>query len=305
MGLLKEICSIATRNPTYWGRFSLSKATQGFRVVAAVFNMTLKGLAHLCRDITGRRCKGQAVYALVHFFIGALQSLHNLCQVQVSQRQELQTTIHQDRSYTYGDLEVAARVNTIITKFSEMLYSILTAPEFQRSNTYYSEVIEGLYSGLLDRIGGLVSQAVFEENLATSVRPGCISRSDLNNIPKDTKQNLVVQLEGQSLAYVLKLVISGRGDSKPEDFDSVLCRILDSKTNSRNEVLLTKARSSLQKTLLKGTFGEEGERFKEALRLPEASAEHHEHVTATQYPDHVHDFVETVWSIVGWETMSS
>lgn len=256
--------------------------------------MCLKALSHLCRDIPGRRCKGQVIFNLAHFFTRALDQIHNLCVVQMSTRP--------DYSASYRDARRNDRISAVITEYSAFLANILTSPEFHKPSLHHSEVLEGLFAGLLDRIGRLMSQIVFKRPLTLSTRPGRIDSPD--NDPSFSQTNeLVIHLEGETLASTLKQVVASEDESGTMTLAEVLAKANCQTKNSSSETLLDKARARLQKTLLKGTFGEDGDDFKDSLKIPKRPEGHIDIEPAEAEPTSTSSFIEAMCSIVGWEIL--
>lgn len=65
------------------------------------------------------------------------------------------------------------------------------------------------------------------------------------------------------------------------------------------KVVLARARQRLQETLLKGIFGDDGEQFINALKMPE-SEEGWDNEALQVARDEKGAFVESVWTTVGW-----
>lgn len=293
--IVGEICDSVTQDLRYWTEFALRKVIQSLEIVAAVFNIGLRGLSHLCRDITGRRCKGQIIYSLVQFFVGVLDHTRNLCTAQVS--------LHPNQPPLGIKSENMARISSVIRELSRFLGNILISPEFQKSNVHCFEVLEGIIACMLDRIGRLVSQTVFTENLALSKRPGCISSPDHDPsiLPANQK---VVEVEGHALLLVLKYAMVDNGDNRPIILTEILRRTNFSVNNPKSGFLIEKSRNSLQKTLLRGIFGENSDDFRDALKVPK-HPEEYVNVQSGAQESGANTFIESVYSIVGWDTLLS
>jgi hypothetical protein len=283
---------------------SLQGVKNAFKTVSAVFNMCLRGFIHLCRDIPGRRSKGQAIYALVRFFTGGLDHVHKLCLQKSSLRSENQTS-YQIRGASI-DVETNINIiNSIITELSKLLASFFTAPEFQKSHVYFLEVLEGLIATLLDRIGGLVSQAVFKDNLASLKSPGGIRSPDSSStiVTLSEIDEKVINFEGKVLTLVLNVAVNGHHNKKAHKTARMVSGETVSKMKSGEGILLEKAKKRLQATFLRGIFGEEGDDFKEAFSIPEPLPEVMDYEVEAEREAHTDNFVEVLWSVVGWETL--
>jgi hypothetical protein len=98
----------------------------------------------------------------------------------------------------------------------------------------------------------------------------------------------------------LKRVLEDISGKERHPLVAMLAGTKVSGVNMGKGVLLTRAKQRLQETLLKGIFGDDGEQFLSALQMPE-SVESWE-VEPSQYDaDEGQNFVETVWSAVGWD----
>jgi hypothetical protein len=270
------------------------RAKRSFNIAAAVFNLCLKGLAHLCRDICGRRSRGQVIYSLVQCFTASLQHLHELC------IQELlpcrSANLYKSQASQTTASQKAKGISALTMELSKFLINILTSPEFQKTNTSHAEVLEGLFSSLLTQIGGLISRKIFQKQLASSKRPGRICSNDGD---ASTPQNLTVDLEGEHLTYVLKRVLDGKNGKEQQALSKMLSGTKLSNENPGEGPLSTRAKRRLQETLLEGIFGPGGNEFIGVLKMPQFD-EGWEEVTPTNQ-EKEETFVESVWSLVGWD----
>lgn len=164
------------------------------------------------------------------------------------------------------------------------------------------DVLEGMFSALLEEVGGLMSQAIFNDQLSTSNKPGRITCIDKN--ASESMNEIAKDLKGRHLVYILKRVLEGRSEKDRQSLAAMLANIKRSGTNVSKEVLLSRAKQRLQETLLKGIFGDDGEEFMSALRMPE-SGEGWDAEAPPIVPDEGQNFVETVWSTVGWDLLSN
>jgi hypothetical protein len=270
-----------------------------FDTVASIFNICLKGLAHLCRDIPGRRCKGQVIYPLVQFYVKALGHLHNAC---LRRTVYLAPNIsnHQDRTTHRADYEDTSRTLTLISGLTKFLINILKCSELQKAHLSHMEVLEGMFSALLEEVGGLVSQVIFDKHLSTIYEPASISHSD-NNVSAPIN-SLAVDLKCRHLAIVLTRALQARSEKDRYSLAAMLAGTRVLGIGADKKLVLARARQRLQETLLRGIFGDDGEEFMNALQKPES-----EEGWDSKAPQIVQDdkeaFVESVWSTVGWDMM--
>jgi hypothetical protein len=267
-----------------------------FNTVAAIFNICLKGLVHLCRDIPGRRCKGQVIFSLVHFFVTTLDHLDNIC-IQQTVYQAPNTSSHQNIASHGADCEFTTGNPTLISCLTKFLVNILTCPDFQKAHLSHIEVLEGMFSALLEEVGGLISQVTFHEHLSTSRRPGRISCSNRNT--SASVNALTVDIKCQHLASVLKRAMEGRSERDGQSLAAMLAGTKVLGIGVGKKVVLARARQRLQETLLKGIFGDDGEQFINALKMPE-SEEGWDNEALQVARDEKGAFVESVWTTVGW-----
>lgn len=296
---ISEACNVKSKESDRTGESANHMSLQTFNTVAAIFNICLKGLAHLCRDIPGRRCRGHVIFSLVKFFVNALVHLHNTC-LRRTVYQVPNISNHQDKDSHRADYEDTTRTLTLIGGLTKFLVNILTCPEFQKAHLSHIEVLEGMFSALLEEVGGLISQVIFDEHLSTLRGPAPVSWSG-----KDTSASinaLAVDLKCQHLASVLKGAMEGRSEKDKHSLAEMLAGTKVLGIGADKKVVLARARQRLQETLLKGIFGNDGEQFMNALQMP-ASEEGWDNEAVQVTRDEKEAFVESVWSTVGWDMM--
>jgi hypothetical protein len=296
---LTEACEANSKESDGTGNSANHTSLRTFNTLASIFNICLKGLAHLCRDIPGRRCKGQAIYSLVQFFVNALGHLHSMChQRTVCQASNISN--HQDRASDKADYEDTSRTLILISGLTKFLVSILTCSELQKAHLSHIEVLEGMFSALLEEVGGLVSQVIFDEHLSTLRGTKLVSWSD-GSTPASINP-LALDLKCRHLAIVLERAIGGRSEKDKHSLAAMLAGTKVLGIGAGKKLVLGRARQRLQETLLKGIFGDDGEEFMNTLQMPES-----EEVWDNEAPritrDERETFVESVWSTVGWYMM--
>jgi hypothetical protein len=296
---ISEACNINSKELDRTGEKVNRISLRTFNTVAAIFNLCLKGLAHLCRDIPGRRCRGQVIFSLVQFFVNALGHLHNMC-LRRTVDQAPNISHHQDKDSHRADYEDTTRTLTLINELTKFLVYVLTCPEFQKAHFSHIEVLEGMFSALLEEVGGLISQVIFDEHLPTLRGPAAVSCSD--KYSSASINALAVDLKCQHLASVLKRAMEGRSEKDGKSLAAMLAGTNMLGIGAGKKVVLARARQRLQETLLKGIFGDDGEQFMNALQIPE-SEEGWDPNAPQVARDEKEAFVESVWSAVGWDMM--
>lgn len=271
-----------------------------FKTVAAAFNICLKGLQHLCRDIPGRRCKGQAIYALVYFYKTCLDQLDELC-MQEASCEQAQVQQNQNKQLTCQSHEQHRRC-ALNSGFVDFLANLLRCPELQIEHPIYMEVVEGLSSTLLETTGSHLSQVIFGERLSTSKRPGGIP-SVLENTSSPTMER-AAELKGQQLGVLLKRTTEGRSGEEKQILATILGGSGDYCTNLAIPSIFIRARRRLQETLLKAVFGSDGKEFLNELKITE-SGEGWNKESSQVVGNLEGTFIEAVWSAVGWDLILS
>ena len=293
---ISETCKIDSKEPDRTGDISL----RTFNTVAAIFSICLEGLAHLCRDIPGRHCRGQVIFSLVRFFVNSLGHLHNTC-LRRTVYQAPDISNHQDKDSHRVGYDNTTRTLTLIGGLTKFLVNILTCSEFQKAHPSHIEVLEGMFSALLEEVGGLVSQVIFDEHLSNVHGPAPVSCSG-----KDTLASInatAVDLKCRHLASVLKRVMEGRSKKDQYSLAAMLAGTKVLGIGAGKKVVLARARQRLQETLLKGIFGDDGEQFMNALQMPECD-ECWDNEVPRVARDEKEAFVESVWSSVGWDMLN-
>ncbi len=270
---------------------------RALNIVAAVFNMSVEGLALLCRDISGRRCKGQVISSLMDFFITVLNHLHICCLQEA--RLKLSSTNHDQRQDGHCSLsDQNGMTAALIPGFSNLLVNIMTCPEFDKTHPSHFELLEGMFSVLLEEIGALLSHAVFGEYLSSSSTPGWITSANGNTV--NTVEEYAIELKGRYLTSVLKAAMGGQSESYILSLLGMRSGTAVPGTSPGKEVLFTRAKRRLQATLLKGLFGDDCKEFMNALKQPEPGKT--PDLKAPQVtPNSSGSFVESVWSVIGWD----
>lgn len=296
---ISEASNVNSNEPDKTGESDNHISLRTFNTVAAIFNICLKGLAHLCRDIPGRRCRGQVIFSLVQFFVNALGQLHDTCRRRTVYEAP-NISNQKDKGSHRAGYDDTSRTLALISGLTKFLVNILTCPEFQKAHLSHIEVLEGMFSALLEEVGGLISQVIFDEHLSTLRGPAPVSWSDRNT--SASVNALAVDLKCQHLASVLKQAMEGRSEKDKHSLAAMLAGTKVLGIGAGKKMVLARARQRLQETLLKGIFGDDGEQFVNALQMPESEEGWDSEATQVSR-DEKEAFVESVWSTVGWDMM--
>lgn len=276
---------------------SIQHFSRALDMVAVVFNLSLKGLALLCRDITGRRFKDEVISSFMDFFITVLSQLRTCClqEAQLKLSSINHENTHDGQNSMTGQGEMAAPFARGILG---LLFNVVASPEFNKTHPSHIELLEGILSILLDQVGALLSHAVFGEYLCSSSAPGAISSA--NEYTIDSVEEYAVELRGRYLTSVLKVAMAGESGSHRLSLLGILPGAAVPGTIAGKEVLLTRAKRRLQATLMKGLFGDDCEKFLDVLRKP-ALEKPPDHDAAPLPTNPSNSFVESVWSLIGWD----
>ncbi|KAI9743868.1 MAG: hypothetical protein M1818_002602 [Claussenomyces sp. TS43310] len=274
---IRETYHIGSLSSSEGHDITTRRLSQMSRLIGAIYRMCLTSLAHLCRDENGRRSQGQIICMLVHFYAAVLDTLHKAC---VDSRQ------------TISFVSIVA--------LSKLLMSITRASGCEMAHAAHVQVFEGVCAALIDRVGGLMSQIIFDEHVASSSLPGHISRDQGPAITPLSEVS--IKLEGRYLTWILQQLIDGR---EMEFFGHTTSMINKGRQDkdSVDEVLLTKAKKRLQETLLKGVFGDDGNEFLGALKMPAKGEDDCDKELSELAVRPQRGFVEAVWSTLGWDTI--
>lgn len=195
---------------------------------------------------------------------------------------------------------------------TRFLTAILTSPAYDMEQSTHIDVMEGMLSVFLKRVGELVSTSVFGEEIAASELAGHISPVPAT-AGRDEAGELATRLEAEQVKRLLRRVTmtshsdepgpNGKRNLSPLHLSDLIKGRIKHPGVDADAVLGT-SRRRLQETLLKGVFGEDGAEFRLALKIPEWDGEDEE--ASVEMDDGVNsEFVETVWECVGWDMLDS
>lgn len=293
----------------YYPRAELQRSLQ---TAVAVYNICLKGLSHLCRDIPGRSLKGQVIYSLVKLFKSVLTASQDLCLTLAAAEaarlgEELPST---GPNSSVGGLRMKAPY--LLTERTRFLAAILRSREFDTKQSSHLDVLKGTLAVFLKRVGELLSESVFGEVVAESALPGHISTVPSDAVP-DPAHVLAVRLEAEQVKWLLARVTAvgescregGGGNEEGGPGARHLSELIKGRTTHPGvnaDELLGIARRRLRDMLLKGLFGEDGSQYQLALKIPEWEGEEEEGVEVSD--EGSDGFVGMVWEAVGWEMLA-
>lgn len=266
--------------------------------VGVSFIACFKAFNEICKTIPGRAKKAELVFYLVMFFNKSLDFLKTFSDLQADK----EISVLRGRSHKRVHVEQGEfAVNKYLSK---MLSSIAYGLEWKVYQPGHSDLLEGILSSVLEHIGRLLSESVFEEHVAISDNPGNISKGRLQKFNESSR------IEARYMVQILHATMGG------EERKGLVAQILSSgrtpagqsSLNSTNRVLsgdvLLKAKKLLQSTLMKKAVG--GEEL-ETLRLPTPPIETSE-VVVPKRPKlerYGSDWlVETIWALIGWDLMN-
>lgn len=295
---LSSYFSLSLRDDDEIGEEAAQSIKKAIKTISVVWSTCLKALSHLCRDINGRQSKGAIIYGLVGFFKRVLQQIQHLC-----------------CCATPNDDLFSTRRAAAVKALTKLLSYILTSPDLSATQTSHLEVLEGILSLLLGRIGSLISQATFREHITICKTPGQVSAAAMKDTPITPINN--VNFEGTYLATALKNAIWGtdtdRRGSCRDRKNQVLQMLGKGNKNlvaglsaevTQDHLSLESAMRRLQSTLIKGIFGDNGKEFMDTLKVFEEDEEEEEAEENTEQAItkcFEESFIESVWSVVGWD----
>jgi hypothetical protein len=296
--------------------------------VALSFLSCFHALNELCRTIPGRAKKAEIVYKMVMFFNKALNLLQAVISLQVEHE-----AVHERRKSRYKRGRVDEEEYVVNKYLAKFLASMAYGLEWKADQPGHSDLLEGILFSVLEHIGRLVSEAVFAEHVATSDKPGNITKNAPLSPVKDS-------LEPR---YMIKILYAALGGSDRKDLvarvlatgkrsvttqsrlrssvgSSLLSpgkadiKSLSRYSNAAEKVplivknpsgdLLSKGKKLLQSTLVKSAVGGAG---LETLRLPTPPAEESISILGVNNVDERFGsdwLIETVWALIGWDLIT-
>ena len=279
-------------------------------VVARFFPSLLKALARLPNTQSYR---GEAIHSLISIFKVLLE---RICFLSASKprRGSLKGAPRKKAGTTRGRLlaeisdylpeplpegfTASEEDDRVIKKLCQLAFSMMD--NLDHNDSTEKEVFESFLYFLLSHVGGLLKEFVFNHEAL--------------KIPKDAQgEERRAKQEAQAPYLVFLLKHATTVTAKQFGLDIPFRQACNSTSVSQGEnesgrSILTKARLTLQKTLLKAVFGEEAEEFAESLKKPlETCAKSCLDSGPSQVDGKMQTtsewFQNAVWETVGWDML--
>lgn len=263
------------------------------------FRSCTSALNELCLTILGRSKRLGIVYRLVMFFKKSLDHLRMTCTMQADSEIEGRRKTRSKRNKgPKTDSEYA------VNKYLCQALISITQIEWKVGNPGHSEILEGILFSILDHTGRLVSNAVFNEHVAISNKPGNITlrhpepMSDTASLEARYFMSILDAAVGGSSSrkeMIARILCDGRGDLKNQNHQTSVQEL-----TSPSYDLSTKARKRLQETLVScAVGGEELDKLSLPTRPDDVDCSHGPSSCAEKYSSEW--LLESVWAALGWE----
>ena len=168
------------------------------------------------------------------------------------------------------------------------------------SKKSHSEILEGCLCAFLNHLGSSLSVVVFSSDAQPTeqqgIFPGVLPPQGLQDMSELDPETAVraVQLEAPYLISILEKVMSFVNGHQAI-------------TSSHSASLLSLSKEKLQNTLLRGVFGDDDEKFRNALQRQVAQSENGVEADLRIRPDQAETpewFTGEVWRILGWDILA-
>lgn len=276
---------------------------QGFLLIARIYNLTLKALKHLCRDIHGRTLSVRIVSEILRGFANLLSAVKEICLV-VARSNPLGVNNAECRRFLFENTSspllfpyCKERLTHLIA-LTQLILRIFMCEEMDSRNTQVVEVFQGMLAMVLDRVGGLVSEDIFQEHLPSSDRPAHISIVSAENT-STPRFSQAVKLEGELLAWIISQMHRERSNEH-----CLLTTMLVGSSSIERQTLARKAKKIVHDSLMQGIFGCDSNEFPETLVVPECSLD--EEIGSPIVDDlgrPIESFIISLWESVGWSLL--
>jgi hypothetical protein len=260
---LSGMKSLIARSEAEMKSTGTTNALQNIEMCQPIYRLCRRSVSHLARDILGRQLCGSVNYEIIALFNTILTSIREVCSWMPREGIVSPTLNASDASHTSNSaLDFAAGL-------ADLLRSFVEYPEMTESSPLQAQVFEWLLALLLDRLGNLMASVVFGSDSEPPSSAQAES-ADLGAIPLPTKlapsasaqaqtaAQTAASLEGYLLARVLRQSLFDDARALRPHIGSLL------RAGSAAAAL-----AMLQRTLLRGVFGDDGEVFAQALRPPQ------------------------------------
>ncbi|KFY59145.1 hypothetical protein V496_05766 [Pseudogymnoascus sp. VKM F-4515 (FW-2607)] len=276
-----------------------------FRNAASGFNVCLEGLSHLCRDIPGRLRKDEIISSLIRLFETAISQNKQLCVSLAMAETARRETASSPDPLSLPSSEPLLKAPHLLRARTRYLACMITSPAYNMKEGSHIDLIEGLLSVLLIRLGGLLSKSIFQEQISASNIAGGISA----NPERGETEKIALKLECEQMKSLLRRVTTTSHSDEPELYgkgtrhlaELIKGKIMQPGIEADNQ--LGKARRRLQHTLLRGAFGEDGGKFAHALKIPEWEDDVEEEDSTVDETNT--EFIDMLWNLIGWESLDT
>ncbi|OBT61361.1 hypothetical protein VE03_09309 [Pseudogymnoascus sp. 23342-1-I1] len=279
-----------------------------FRTAASGFSICLQGLSHLCRDIPGRLCKDGVISSLIKLFKTAMWQNTQLCVALATTETARRETASSPDPLSLSPREPLVKAPHLLQARTRYLACMITSPAYNMKEGAHVDLIEGLLSVFLTRLGRLLSMSVFQEQISASNIAGGISAVPATAERGETDQ-IALRLECEQMKSLLRRVTVTSLSDEPELYGNGTRHLAELIKGRRMhpgigvDNQLGKARRRLQDTLLRGVFGEDGGKFAHALKTPEWEDDLEEEDSTVDETNS--EFVDMLWNLIGWESLDT
>lgn len=318
LGMVTDILETSTHHPPDYS--TKVQLRQTFRFASSTVTICLRTLSHLCRDIPGRQpqYKGPVIYQICTVFKRELEQNKKLCQKAADEAYRIyRDHVPMAQRRVLSSLELhEVEVPYLISCRSEFLASLFISKELAKTPrpTCFGELLEGLSAELYTKVGTLVSETVFKEQVTKSTLPGRISLTPVDGRADEVKA-LAVAIERDQILKMLRVIVkrlsstAGKdAELDPADHLAQLIsveRLLVGPGNHGRSFRIAKER--LQHTLCKAVFGEDNGEFAQTLKDAQWDDDWGDELAGrgkeVTVNDEGEDFVQGIWEIVGWDIL--
>lgn len=282
-------------------------------------NICLQGLSHLCRDISGRINKGQVIYQICTVFQTTLEDNKRLCQEVADETYQVyRDPLPLVQRRTLSGLELhEIDVPYLLSCRTEFLASIFLGKELAKMPrpTCFVELLEGLSAELYTKVGNLITDTVFKEQITNSNLPGRLTLNPIDGRADEVKA-LAITIERDQILMMLRVIVQRLstslkvtgGEQSPSDHLAQLIsteKLLVGPGNHGRSYKI--AKEKLQQTLCKAIFGEDKGEFAKALKTAAWDDEWGDTLAGGKKKKVVNDdgeeYVQGIWELVGWDIL--
>jgi hypothetical protein len=244
------------------------------------------------------------IYAIALLFEHTLGHIHETAAIEAGNfvEQDEQHAVNQQRPPRSNLDEMSNVLTTLVIHFFQAL---------DLSKLAHDQLLDSLIYIFLDHLGSSLSLVVFADIDATSpttAQLGFLPPRGLkatSHVDQETATK-TAQYEARYLVTILHHLmqcIDKRQSLEKSIFNPPLT--LDNSLTNGDSAFATEVRIKLQKTLLRGVFGEDDESFRDALQRPDTKVlDDHFHVASSGQVEPREWFVGEVWRLLGWSVLT-